>query len=583
MIVHRRLIQLAGDVKGPIAVCVGLGLAVSSAYAAQALLLAGSLAALARGRWDEAVTLLLWAFAVIAARAALIWLRETATVWAGALIRAKLRDRLITRLGELGPAHLTGTRTGQTQTTLVDGVEGLDPYFSRYLPQVVITFTVPTVLVAWLATVNPTAAAVLGAAVAGVLIIPRFWDATLLRRGRTRWTAFADLASDYLEAMQGMATLRAFGAVGRVGARLATRARELYETTMRQLKVSLVETGVSAFLIQAGTAGAVLAAAAAFAAPGAGTPGPGAWEVFAVLMVAVECFRPVKNLSEYWHAGYLGITAVDGIEDLLSARPAAPDTGTLAALPGRAGGGAPELRFEGVTFTYPGRERPAVRDVSVTAEPGRTVALVGPSGAGKSTCVSLLLRHLDPQHGRVTLNGVDIRTLTLAALRAQIAVVAQDTYLFHGTVADNLRLARPGATDEELAAAARDAGAHDFIAALPDGYATVLGERGATLSGGQRQRVALARALLADAPLLVLDEATSHVDARGEAVIARALARARNGRTCLVIAHRLSTVRDADHIVVLADGAVAESGGHGDLLAAGGAYTRLVTAQEIPA
>nr|BFE85338.1 hypothetical protein GCM10020093_079390 [Planobispora longispora] len=254
--------------------CVGLGLAVSSAYAAQALLLAGSLAALARGRWDEAVTLLLWAFAVIAARAALIWLRETATVWAGALIRAKLRDRLITRLGELGPAHLTGTRTGQTQTTLVDGVEGLDPYFSRYLPQVVITFTVPTVLVAWLATVNPTAAAVLGAAVAGVLIIPRFWDATLLRRGRTRWTAFADLASDYLEAMQGMATLRAFGAVGRVGARLATRARELYETTMRQLKVSLVETGVSAFLIQAGTAGAVLAAAAAFAAPGAGTPDP---------------------------------------------------------------------------------------------------------------------------------------------------------------------------------------------------------------------------------------------------------------------------------------------------------------------
>ncbi|RJL24231.1 ABC transporter ATP-binding protein/permease [Bailinhaonella thermotolerans] len=570
MIVHRRLVRLAGQVTGQVAACAGLGLAVSAAYVGQAVLLAAALAEVARGRPDAAVTPLAWAFAVIAGRAALLWARETVTVWAGALIRARLRDRLVARLGELGPAYLTGTRTGRAQTTLVDGVEGLDAYFSRYLPQVVVTFCVPVALVAWLATIDATAGAVLGAAVAGVLVIPRLWDVTLLRRGRERWAAFAELASDHLEAMQGMATLRAFGAAGRLGARLAGRAHDLYLTTMRQLRVSLVETGVSAFLVQAGTAGAALVAAGGRL---------DAREAFTVLLVAVECFRPVRNLSEYWHAGYLGVSAVDGLGELLTAEPAVRDTGRRADIPRH----APRVRFEHVTFTYPGRDRPAVHDLSLTIEPGETVALVGPSGAGKSTCAALLQRHVDPGAGRITLDGTDLREWRLDALRAGIAVVAQDTYLFHGTVADNLRLARPGATDEELVAACAAAGAHEFVAALPAGYETRLGERGGTLSGGQRQRLALARALLADAPVLVLDEATSHVDPRAEAAIAQALARARRGRTCLVIAHRLSAVRDADRIVVLADGAVAESGGHDDLLAAAGPYTRLVAAQELPA
>ncbi|MER5419147.1 ABC transporter ATP-binding protein/permease [Streptosporangium roseum] len=564
MIVHRRLLQLSGSVKVPVAACVSLGLAVSAAYVTQALLLAAALAALAEGRHDDTLTLLAWAFAVIAARAALLWARESVTVWAGALIRARLRDRLVDRLGRLGPAYLTGARTGRVQTTLVDGVEGLDAYFSRYLPQVVVTLCVPVALVSWLFTVNPAAATVLAAAVAGVLVIPRFWDATLLRRGRARWTAFAELAADYLEAMQGMATLRAFGAVHRLGTKLATRAHHLYTTTMRQLRVSLVETGVSAFLIQAGTAAAVLTAA---------RPGD-AWSVLAVLMITVECFRPVRNLSEYWHAGYLGITAVDGLQELLTVPPAVGDTGTVTVLPPR-----PAITFDRVTFTYPGGRRPAVQDVSFTVGHGQTVALIGPSGAGKSTLAALLQRHFDPDRGAVTINGIDLRDLRLDALRAGIAVVAQDTYLFHGTVADNLRLAGPGATDEELQRAARAAGAHDFVAALPRGYDTLLGERGATLSGGQRQRLAIARALLADAPILLLDEATSHVDVHGE----EALTRLRRGRTCLLIAHRLSTVKDADRIVVLNEGEVAESGDHAALTATPGHYHRLLTTEEVTA
>ncbi|MBB2910754.1 ABC-type multidrug transport system fused ATPase/permease subunit [Streptosporangium becharense] len=566
MIVHRRLLQLAGSVRAPVAACVTLGLAVSASYVTQALLLASTLTELSAGRYDTAVTLLAWAFAVVAVRAVLLWARQTVAAWAGALIRARLRDRLVEQLGRLGPAYLTGARTGRVQTTLVDGVEGLDAYFSRYLPQVVITFCVPVTLVGWLFTVNSAAAGVLAAAVGAVLVVPRLWDASLLRRGRARWTAFADLASDYLEAMQGMATLRAFGAAGRLGTKLAARAHELYLTTMSQLRISLVETGVSTFLIQAGTAGAVLAAASA----GAGD----AWSVFAVLTVTVECFRPVRDLSAAWHAGYLGVTAVDGLEELLSAKPAVDDTGTVTAFPAH-----PEITFRGVTFTYPGGRRPAVRNVTFTVREGETVALVGPSGAGKSTLAALLQRLFDPDEGVVTIGGRPLGEFTAATLRSGIAVVAQDTYLFHGTVADNLRLARPDASDADLERAARAACAHAFVTALPQGYATPLGERGATLSGGQRQRLAIARALLADAPVLLLDEATSHVDGQTE----QALSELRRGRTCLLIAHRLSTVGDADRIVVLDDGAVTESGVPAALAASRGHYHRLLAAQEVSA
>lgn len=240
--------------------------------------------------------------------------------------------------------------------------------------------------------------------------------------------------------------------------------------------------------------------------------------------------------------------------------------------------GAPELRFEDVRFTYGGATAPALDGVSFTAPAGRTTAIVGPSGAGKSTLLALLLRHHDPDGGRVLLGGRPAAEYSLDALRRGVAVVSQETYLFHATIADNLRMARPGATDDDLAAAARTAGVHDEIAALPDGYATVLGERGATLSGGQRQRLALARALLADAPVLVLDEATSSVDERREAGIVRELLDAAGDRTVLVVAHRLAAVRHADRIVVLDAGRVDAVGVHTGLVEAGGVYTRLVEA-----
>jgi ATP-binding cassette, subfamily B, bacterial len=246
------------------------------------------------------------------------------------------------------------------------------------------------------------------------------------------------------------------------------------------------------------------------------------------------------------------------------------------------GGGAalsPSIEFDAVSFAYPGGRRPAHQGLSFSIAAGERVGVVGPSGSGKSTIVRLLLRLHDPQNGAVRIGGQDLRLLDPEAVRRMIAVVAQDTYLFHGTIEENLRLGCPDATDADIAAAARAANAHDFIEALPEGYQTVIGERGVRLSGGQRQRIAIARALLRDAPILILDEALSSVDAENEAVIQQALDRLMAGRTTLILAHRLSSVINADRILVLQDGAVAQSGSHAELIAQDGPYRGLMGPQ----
>jgi subfamily B ATP-binding cassette protein MsbA len=232
-----------------------------------------------------------------------------------------------------------------------------------------------------------------------------------------------------------------------------------------------------------------------------------------------------------------------------------------------------------VSFSYQSRETEVLREIDLSVAPGEVVALVGPSGSGKSTITQLIPRFYDPTKGRVLVDGVDVREQSLSDLRSQMAAVPQEVQLFSGTISENLRISKPGASDEALVEAAVAANAHEFITSFPDGYETVVGERGIQLSGGQRQRVAIARALLADPSVLILDEATSSLDAEAEGLVQEALERLMIGRTTLVIAHRLSTVRAADRLVVISDGRIVEDGTHDDLVAAGGVYARLLSRQ----
>jgi ATP-binding cassette subfamily C protein CydCD len=294
-----------------------------------------------------------------------------------------------------------------------------------------------------------------------------------------------------------------------------------------------------------------------------------------VLLLGVEVFRPLREMTILLHQGMMATAAAKGITEVLDT---VPDVADPASLP-PAAGFEPSIRFESVTFGYQAGKRPALRDLSFELKPGETLGVVGPSGAGKSTIINLVLRFLDPQQGRVVVGGRDVREWPLAELRRNIGVVTQDTYLFHGTIAENLRLGKPEATQEEMEAAARTANIHDFISRLPAGYETVVGERGARLSGGQRQRIAIARALLKDAPILALDEALSSVDAENEHEIQQALDRLQAGRTTLVIAHRLSSVANAHRIIVLDKGELVESGKPDELLHTGGIYAGLMRAQ----
>ncbi len=580
MYLHPRLLSLAMDVRWRIIISAIVGILAVAAGVARLAVAALIIVEVVRGNatFESLTWPLVGMAALIVARAYLQYLQEVMSHHTASMVKVQLRERLYEHSLALGPGHFDASRTGDALMSLAEGVERLEAFFGRYLPQMIVAALAPVIIFIFMALIDFRTGLVFLAFALLTLIIPNLFHRWTRERSKARRDAYGALGADFLDAVQGLATLKAFGQSHLRGELLAERARNLFRATMGVLAANAA-TGALTILGMTGGAAVALGWGAVRVADG----DLGLRALMIVLMLGVEVFRPLRELVQLYHDGMIAMSSAEGIFAIMDSPVTVRDPGRTTAEDeslDSVGHLKPEVTFENVSHAYNEGRRPALHDLSFTLHEGETLGLVGPSGAGKSTIVWLMLRFFDPQQGTIKLGGHDLRELPLAGLREQVSVVTQDTYLFHGTVAENLRYGNPNATDSQLVEAATAANAHEFIAHLANGYQTVVGERAVRLSGGQKQRIAIARALLKDAPILVLDEALSSVDAENESLIQQALDRLMRGRTTLIIAHRLSSVVNADRIMVLDDGRLGESGSHSELVASGGLYANLMAQQQ---
>jgi ATP-binding cassette subfamily C protein CydC len=482
---------------------------------------------------------------------------------------AWLRSSAYNALEPLAPAYTLKRRSGDVVSMATADIETIELFFAHTLVPLMVMILVPAVLLAGLAAVAWPLAVVLLPFLVLVASLPLLGQgrvgpvAAEVRRAQGR------VHAHLVDSIQGLRELIAFGRGDARAVEVSAGSERLGAAQQRYVRYVGVVGGATETFVALGSL-AVLLTGASLVAAGA----VDRYQLPLILVMAFAAFLPVmnvavvaRNLNQVAAAARRYFEVVD--EPVLVSERVGSSPGAVP----------PAMAFDAVTFAYHPDEPPVLRELSFHVQPGETVALVGPSGAGKSTCVSLLLRFWDPQRGAIRLGGVDLRDFPLDDLRRRIAIVQQDNYLFNTSIRENIRLGKPDATDNEIEAAARAANIHAFIVGLPDGYDTVVGERGAKLSGGQRQRIALARAFLKDAPLLVLDEATSNLDSENERLIKAAVTRLMTGRTTLIIAHRLSTIVSADRVVMLDRGQVVAGGRHADLVASDGPYAHLVAAQ----
>ncbi|MFG3106504.1 thiol reductant ABC exporter subunit CydD [Streptomyces tendae] len=552
-----RLLRYARATRFFLAAVVALGALGAGLLVAQAMLIAEVVVgAFQHGTPVAGLrTPLLLLVAVACGRALVGWLTELAAHRASAAVKSELRGRLLERATALGPGWLGGQRTGSLVALATRGVDALDDYFSRYLPQLGLAVVVPVAVLARIVTEDWVSAAII---VGTLPLIPIFmmligW-ATQSRMDR-QWRLLSRLSGHFLDVVAGLPTLKVFGRAKAQAESIKRITGEYRRATLRTLRIAFLSSFALELL-------ATLSVALVAVTIGMRlVHGDMAlYDGLVVLVLAPEAYLPLRQVGAQYHAAAEGLAAAEDIFSVLERPVPASGTGPVPA------DGA--LAFEDVTVRYPGRAAAAVTDVNLTVEPGETVALVGPSGAGKSTLLHALLGFVSPTGGRVLVGGADLASLDRAQWHGRVAWVPQHPHLYAGTIAENVRLARPDADDTAVRRALRDAGALEFVDALPEGTATVLGEDGTGLSAGQRQRLALARAFLADRPVLLLDEPTAALDGATEAEVVDAVRRLAKGRTVLLVVHRPALLEVADRVVRLDTPATVAAPGDSSVLPA---------------
>jgi len=520
---------------------------------------------------NEVTPLLGVLLALALVRAALIWSNDVLAQRSASRLKGSLREGLTRAFFALGPAYTHSQRSGELVNVTVEGVEVLDEYITVYQPARLLAIIVPVFVLLVIFLLDPLTTPIL--LFTGPILVLLLALIGSRAKGITeqRFLELSWMSAFFLDMLQGLATLKMFGRSREQIENIRDISRQYGNTTMEVLRTAF-QTGL--VLEWGGTvATALVAVEVSLRLMNGLMPFNRA---LAILVITPEFFLPLRQLAVKYHAGAAGKAAGDRIFTILDTPIKQPRSNNIRSItPPRM-----DICFDEVHFAYADGQRPALQGFSLHIPDGTTMALVGATGAGKTTAAQLLLRFIQPDLGSITIDGTTLDTIDLPVWRARVAWVPQIPHLFHGTIAENIRLARSNASQADIIAAAQAANAHEFIAKLPQGYDTAIGERGARLSGGQKQRLAIARAFLKDAPFLILDEATSHLDSASEAAIQEALTRLMRGRTVLIIAHRLKLVFHADQVAVIDHGRVSEVGDPHDLLTQNGPYQQLVAIYE---
>jgi ATP-binding cassette, subfamily C, bacterial CydD len=484
--------------------------------------------------------------AVVLVRGGLLWGSEVVAQRAAEDVKTSLRERLAAKLVALGPTYTRGERSGELVHAIGEGVEALDGYVTRFRQARTLAAVVPVVVGLVVLAIDPWTVTIL--LVTGPFLVlllgligRRVRDQTRRRERELGW-----MSAHFLDVLRGLSTLKLFGRSVEQADTIAAIGRRYGSATMDVLRTAFQTTLV---LEWGATAATALVAIETSVRLMAGELAFG--RALALLLLAPEFFAPIRRLSAEYHAGRAGASAASRIYEILDEPDRIAAAGAASGLPSRF-----DVRFEDVHVAFEGGTRVALDGCSFEILDGDVVALVGPTGAGKTTVANVLLRFVEPNAGRVVVGGIPLAETDPARWRTAVAHVPQHPYLFQGSVADNLRLARPAATDADLFAAARAANAHEFISRMPNGYDTPVGEGGARLSGGERQRLAIARAFLRDAPVLILDEPTANLDEESGEVVLNALGTLARSRTVLLVSHRREPLLVADHIVSMSEGRV---------------------------